>query len=73
MNLAVLQRINKALGATAAALPTTSLTAAVAGGKAVGYVIAVISAFLVGLITYLMPANKEKGEAGTGRRRKAAP
>lgn len=63
MNVGLLKRINKALGATAAALPAGSLTAAVAGGKAIGYVIALVSAFFVGLITYLMPANKPKGAA----------
>ncbi len=62
-----LARVRKALAAFAAALPVGAGTAAAAGGDDVGYLVGVLGAVAVGLVTYLTPPNE--APAGTGARR----
>jgi hypothetical protein len=64
-----LARIRKALAAFAAALPIGTGTAAAAGGDDVGYLVGVLGAFAIGVVTYLAPANE--APPGSGARRAA--
>jgi hypothetical protein len=64
-------RIAKALGAFVAALPVGAGVSAAAGGDGPGYLVGVLGAFVIGLVTYLAPENAPKPGVGEGVRGQA--